>query len=312
MTPFRIPAALAVSLFAALPVSAHVVADPAEGSANSYFRTALRVPHGCNGKPTTAVRITLPEGPLSLKPQAKAGWQVDIQTTRLDRPVDVGHGQTVDTRVSQIRWHGGQLPDSQFDDFGLTMKLPARPGDLWLQVVQECDGAELRWDQIPARGQSAHGLERPAALIRVADNKPMAHAHGMQAAKAGPIEVKAPFARATPARVGGVFMELKNTGSQPDRLIRAESAAARTVELHTHEKDGDVMRMRQIPAIDVAAQGETKLQPGGLHVMLIDLKQPLKEGEKVPLTLVFEKAGKVDLQVPVIKAGATGAGHSHH
>jgi len=320
MSKLSIPAMMAASFLLGSAAQAHVVADPGEGPAGGYFRTALRVPHGCGGKATNAVHVSLPEGPVGVKPQAKAGWQVEIRTQKLARPVDVGHGRTTDSRVSDVIWSGGNLPNSQFDEFGITLQLPAKAQDLWLTVTQKCDGDELRWEQIPAAGQSAHDLQRPAVLIRVAEQKPMmgghghdhaAAGHGKAAAAAGPVQIAAPFVRATPGKVGGVFLQIKNTGSSADRLIRAESPAAGSVELHTHVKDGDVMRMRQIPAIDVAANGETMLQPGGLHIMLIDLKQPLKEGGQVPLTLVFEKAGPVTVQVPVVKAGAMGSGHSH-
>lgn len=315
MSKFSVPAFVAASLLLSVAAQAHVVADPGEGPAGSYFRTALRVPHGCGARATTALHVSLPVGPVSVKPQAKAGWQVEIRTEKLAKPVEAGHGRTTDSRVSDVIWSGGNLPNSQFDEFGLTLQLPAKAQDLWLTVIQKCDGDEQRWEQIPAAGQSAHDLQRPAVLIRVADQKPTGHDHAAaghgKAAAAGPVQIAAPFTRATPGKVGGVFMQIRNTGGSADRLIRAESPAAGSVELHTHVKDGDVMRMRQIPAIDVAANGETKLQPGGLHIMLIDLKQPLKEGGQVPLTLVFEKAGPVTVQVPVMKAGAMGSGHSH-
>lgn len=141
-----------------------------------------------------------------------------------------------------------------------------------------------------------------------------AHGHAMPAApKAGDITIEQPFARATPAKVGGVFMTLKNAGGTADKLMKAASPVAENVELHTHVKDGDAMRMRPVKDIPVPAHGQTALEPGGYHVMLIGLKQPLKEGAQFPLTLTFEKAGMVTIQVPVMKAGSMGdAGHGGH
>jgi copper(I)-binding protein len=143
----------------------------------------------------------------------------------------------------------------------------------------------------------------------------MSHGHHQAAAagKAGDIAIDQPFARATPAKVGGVFLTLKNNGGTADKLLKAASPVAGNVELHTHIKDGDAMRMRAVENIPVPAKGQTALEPGGYHIMLIGLKQPLKEGGSFPLTLTFEKAGSVTVTVPVQKAGAPAAlgGHEH-
>jgi len=121
------------------------------------------------------------------------------------------------------------------------------------------------------------------------------------AAAAGDITVTDPFARASAgmATVGAAFMTLKNTSGTADSLISASSPVAAKTELHTHIKDGAIMRMREVPSIEVPANGTVALQPGGLHVMLIDLKAPLKQGEVVPLTLTFAKAGTMTVDVPV-------------
>ncbi len=104
--------------------------------------------------------------------------------------------------------------------------------------------------------------------------------------------------------VGGVFLTLRNAGTQPDKLVAVSSPVSRTTELHTTIKDGEVMRMRQVQSIDVPAGGTAELKPGGLHVMLIGLSQPLTLGTKIPLTLTFERAGPVTVEVMVEAAGA--------
>src|SRR5512132_1960849 len=135
------------------------------------------------------------------------------------------------------------------------------------------------------------------------------------AAQAGDIAVDDPFARASagPAKVGAAFMTLKNSGAAADALVAAESPVAARAELHAHTSDGDVMRMRQVSLIDVPAGESVDLQPGGLHIMLIDLKEPLKQGETFPLTLTFAKAGTMTVQVPVKSPGemAPMPGHQH-
>lgn len=102
------------------------------------------------------------------------------------------------------------------------------------------------------------------------------------------------------AQAAAAFMTLRNTGGAADRLLSASAVSvAGTVELHTVVKEGDVMRMRAIPAIEVPAGQSVVLQPGGLHVMLMDLRRPLAPGESVEVTLIFEKAGRRTVNMPV-------------
>lgn len=124
--------------------------------------------------------------------------------------------------------------------------------------------------------------------------------------KAGSIRIGHPYARATASgqQAGGSFLSLDNAGDA-DKLLSAVSAVADRVELHAMKMEGDVMKMRQLDAIDVPAKGKIELKPGGLHIMLIGLKAPLKEGTNFPLTLRFEKAGEVTVQVNVEAPGAS-------
>jgi copper(I)-binding protein len=133
-----------------------------------------------------------------------------------------------------------------------------------------------------------------------------------RAQEAGAIRIAAPWTRAM--RAGGTgagFMVIRNTGTAPDRIVSARSPVARVVELHTHIRDGDVMRMRPVPAIDLPAGQEVRLQPGGLHIMLIGLTASLERGGKVRLTLVLERAGEVTVELAIEAAGARGPGQAH-
>ena len=141
------------------------------------------------------------------------------------------------------------------------------------------------------------------------------HQHGAQpstmqaegaSAQVGPIAITKAWARAAAAPGGASAAYLTLTiADGSDRLVAAESDAAARVELHTHELDANgVARMRQIEAIPVAAGTPSELKPGGLHVMLMGLGRPLAAGETIGLTLVFEKAGRVSLTVPVKPATA--------
>ena len=124
------------------------------------------------------------------------------------------------------------------------------------------------------------------------------------------VRIEEPWARATPpaAKVGAGYLKIRSETA--DRLIGASSPAAARVELHVTEKSGDVMRMRQVKAYDIPAKGSFELAPGGAHLMLVDLKAPLKEGMKVPMTLRFEKAGEVKVELRVRALGASG--HQGH
>jgi copper(I)-binding protein len=116
------------------------------------------------------------------------------------------------------------------------------------------------------------------------------------------------FARATPpgARSGAAFFVVENVGTTADRLVRAASPIAGAVELHQMATDGGVMRMRALPALEVRPGEKVELKPGGYHVMLLDLKRPLKAGDTFVLTLTFENAGTVEVAVQVEAMGATG------
>jgi len=126
------------------------------------------------------------------------------------------------------------------------------------------------------------------------------------AGMADQIEVGDPYVRMAPpgARATGAFMALKNAGAQEARLVTAASGAAKTVELHDHINDGGVMRMRQVKEIVVPAQGETLLKPGSYHVMLIDMKAPLKENDHVVITLGFADGSRKEVHATVRKPTA--------
>ena len=151
---------------------------------------------------------------------------------------------------------------------------------------------------------------RPGLLVIAALALPAAApAAEPQAAKA--VSVASPWARATPGgtTIGAAYLEFSAAaGSSGDKLIGASSPAAARIEIHTHEMAGGVMKMRKVDAVGVAAGQSHKLQPGGDHLMLFDLKAPLKEGDILPLTLKFENAGEVTVDAGVQSVGAMAPG----
>ena len=132
-------------------------------------------------------------------------------------------------------------------------------------------------------------------------------------AELGPLRIETPWTRAAlEGRQGAGFLTIRNTGAVADRLVAATSPVSGRVELHTHIRDGDVMRMRPVEDIPVPANGSVTLQPGGLHLMLMGLNRPLVAGETIPVTLRFAGAGEVTIQLAVQAAGARGPGGHRH
>ena len=133
--------------------------------------------------------------------------------------------------------------------------------------------------------------------------------------KAGDLVITQAWARATPAgaKVGGGYLTIENKGSAPDRLIGGSADVAGKVELHEMSMNDGVMTMRELVKGLTIEPGKTvKLAPGGYHVMLMDLKSPLKQGDKVSVTLEFEKAGKAKLSFDVQGVGAQGPAATDH
>ncbi|TVP47959.1 MAG: copper chaperone PCu(A)C [Halomonas sp.] len=132
------------------------------------------------------------------------------------------------------------------------------------------------------------------------------------------IDVSQPWARATPpgAASGGGFVTLTNLGDTDDRLIDVSTTITERSEIHTMEVDGDVMRMEHLPEGLKIPAGETvTLAPGGLHLMFMGLASPIEEGGSIPVTLTFEQAGSIEIELEVVPVGASPEGvedHSDH
>lgn len=133
--------------------------------------------------------------------------------------------------------------------------------------------------------------------------------------KAGDLVITQAWSRATPsgAKVAGGYLTVENKGATADRLVSGSGDVAGRVEIHEMAMDGGVMTMRPLDKGIVIDPGKTvKFAPGGNHLMLMDLKTPLKQGDKVPLTLQFEKAGKVNVSLDVQGVGAKAPGGGDH
>lgn len=132
----------------------------------------------------------------------------------------------------------------------------------------------------------------------------------------GSLHIGHPYARATvPGQPSsGAFLSIENKGKEADKLIGVSSPAAKSAEIHTMSMDGNVMKMREVGEIELAPASTIEMTPGhGYHIMLMGLAQPLKAGDKFPLTLTFQKAGKVEVSVHVtdLSGKAADASHQH-
>lgn len=125
------------------------------------------------------------------------------------------------------------------------------------------------------------------------------------------VEIEQPWCRAMPAgtKLGACYLLVRNKSASADRLVGANSPAAGRVETHVTRKEGEVMTMRPVSGYDIPAGGSFELKPAGAHLMFVDVRQPFKEGDKVPVTLRFEKAGEVKVQFSVQKAAPMAHGH---
>jgi len=170
--------AAAVVLATAVPAAAHVVLDETSADAGSYFKATFRVPHGCEGSPTTVISIAIPEGVISVKPQPKPGWTVTTETAPYAQTYEI-HGKPVSEGVVKVTWEGGPLADGMFDEFSFMTKLPDDPEVMMLffPVAQTCEKGATNWDEIAMPGMDPHSLTRPAPMLHLSHDGQPAHHH---------------------------------------------------------------------------------------------------------------------------------------
>ncbi|MET7246373.1 DUF1775 domain-containing protein [Methylobacterium sp. EM32] len=321
---FSLRAGLAAALsLAAAPALAHAVLAVTQASPNQTYRGVVQIGHGCDGKATTGLTVTIPDGVIAAKPMPKAGWELSTEKGPYARAYPSTHG-TVSEGVKTITWKGGSLPDDFYDEFVFQARLTdavAPGGTVYFPVRQDCDGATVDWREVPAAGQSARDLKNPAPGVRIvaAAAASPAAAAGPASVKAGDLTIEAPWIRATPggAKVAGGYLQVTNTGKEPDRLVAASIPLAGRGEVHQMAMDKGVAKMAPVEAGLVIKPGETVvLKPGGYHLMFMDLTGPVKAGEPIEGTLTFARAGTVAVRFAVGAIGASapeaGGGHQHH
>lgn len=311
--------ALAAGIVVALgsAATAHVSFESKEAKVGAGYKAVLSVPHGCEGTPTTEVSVEIPEGVIGVKPMPKPGWKLSVEKGAYTHSYNFHHGEKKSEGVKKVTWSGGELPDEFFDQFVFSAfiagELPAG-GKLAFPVTQKCAKGEMQWSDVPGPGVDPHSLEHPAPQLRLVggDEGEHHHHHGQAGGSASAIDVSAPWTR--PASAGGMgvgYAKITNESSEPDTLIGASSDAAERAELHetTISAEG-VASMKPVSSVEIAPGKSIELKPGGLHLMLIGLKEAIKEGETLKAKLNFKKAGAVEVEFAV-KTAAPAADDSH-
>ena len=171
MRLFHVALVMGLSVFAfPFPALSHVVLSDQAALAGTSYRATLRVGHGCEGSPTTAIKVIMPAGFRGAKPMPKAGWVLSVTLGKLDKPYD-DHGKPVTEGVTAITWTAASkdnwLPDAWYDEFVLQARLPAKDGTLYWPVSQICEEGRVDWTEIPQAGQKLSDLKNPAAVLEL-------------------------------------------------------------------------------------------------------------------------------------------------
>jgi copper(I)-binding protein len=281
---------LTLLAFASTAAFAHVSLQEPRAEAGSTYNAVLRVGHGCDGAATTALTVQLPSGFKDVRPAPKDGWTASVKS-------------------GAVTWTAGKdaaLPSGQKGEFVLAGALPRTAGPLWFKVMQQCGDARMDWAQVPATGTSTDGLKTPAVLLEVLSPRDFAQLKMLPT-------VEGAWVRSSVTGQQGTGAFMKITAKEPMQLVGVSTPVAGTAEVHEMKMDGQVMRMRPVPVLDLPAGQAVELKPGGYHLMLQDLKQPLQKDSTVPMTLLLRNAkgeeSKLELKLPVAtQAPGTAAG----
>ncbi|WP_413568165.1 YcnI family protein [Bdellovibrio sp. HCB117] len=143
------------TIIASISAHGHVSFEVPSAAAGSYYKAVARVPHGCEGSPTTAVHISIPKGFVTPKPMPKPGWNVETVQN------DLG-------QIEEIRFSGGRLADAHYDEFVFRGKIMAAAGStLYFKVLQTCESGQINWADVPVPGQDEHSLLAPAPSLKI-------------------------------------------------------------------------------------------------------------------------------------------------
>jgi periplasmic copper chaperone A len=150
--------------------SAHVTLETREAPVGAPYKAVLRVPHGCDGAATIALRVRVPEGMIAVKPMPKPGWKIETVSGKYPKTYSYFHGAKLSEGVVEVSFSGGSLPEAYYDEFVFTGFIAGdlEPGTvLYFPVVQECEKGVHRWIEIPAAGKSSGDYPEPAPALKL-------------------------------------------------------------------------------------------------------------------------------------------------
>jgi uncharacterized protein YcnI len=153
---------------------AHVTLETRQAPQGANYKAILRVPHGCDGSATTALRVKIPEGVVGVKPMPKPGWTIEVKKGKYAKTHDASEGAKVSEGVTELSWSGGKLPADYYDEFVFRAFIASdlEPGKaVYFPIVQECEKGVTRWIEIPAPGKSLDDYPEPAAELIVTPKK---------------------------------------------------------------------------------------------------------------------------------------------
>lgn len=162
-------AAATISLLA-LHARAHVVVMPETALAGRPMTITFLVPEGCAGSATTALRIEIPPNVTLAKPQPKPGWTLEITRERV-----AGEAAHTHERVSAITWRGGIVPDDQYEEFAVLIRVPNAVAPVYFPATQICEKGKTLWNETPSNQASPDGMEHPAPVLKIEGTKAEPH-----------------------------------------------------------------------------------------------------------------------------------------
>jgi periplasmic copper chaperone A len=287
-----------IETFGLAAIACCAVIAEAQANATLLDNATIEVAHGRSGKATSELSVSLPEGFEFAKPEPSAGRELEVTKGGNDRKtVDACDPFTIRDAVK-----GVDRPSRTFPLEGFSGDAAEKMGKL------EADGGDAHGpkDPVPTMilvAGTDHGDHSMAGMNMSGKADPA----GNGTAKAGDLDISGGYVKAMlPGQpVGGGYLTIHNGGGAPDRLISVKSPAAGKVELHEMKTDNNIMQMRELKeGIAIAPGATVSLAPNGLHMMFKQVKARFKQGDTVSVMLTFEKAGTVELILPVLSPKA--------
>ncbi|MEO7056854.1 MAG: copper chaperone PCu(A)C [Caldimonas sp.] len=283
--------ALLATLLASAAAWAHVTLAPGGAAAGSTYDAAFRVGHACkDAKSTTGITVRVPAGFAVETAQARPGWSLT-------------------TGAGTVAWRANTpqnaVPDGERAEFIVRGKLTDRTGPLWFKVRQSCDVGTVDWAEVPATAAAKPAF--PAVRLEVLG------------AGVAPVDVTGGWLRTAVRGQSGTGAFMKLNAPSGLRLVGVSTPVAGIAEIHQMKMEGDVMRMREVAGgLELPPRQTVELEPSGLHIMLMGLKQPLAVGETASMRLDFVDAqgrkSVANVRLPVLAGppdSSTAGAHRH-